>query len=408
MSTPTVASLIEGFPVPTIESIVGRPTYENITVLARALCQNAASILCENGGGNHGYLGLLLSPTTYSTLSVTPFTDPLNPGVSPIIPVGASPSGIRALERNHKESLRLWKEKNTVDEALKKQIISTVETIYLKSINNYYSGYSGIPARAMIDHLYARYGNINPTRIEENDAAFKADYDPSEPIEVLFQQIEETTTFASAAKQPYTSQQIITNSYNILQRTGLFSRSLHEWRDRNDTNKTWVEFQAFFTKAWDDNHEDADITSKGQGYSANLATDFTNDTAEAFVNFSAAAAADRTVIANLVATNQDLIGQLTLKDKTIADLRAQVRAKGTSTTTTARTTGSLPNNKNYCHTHGYILKDTHHSGYQTDGVTPACPAPGPNHNYTATRANIHGGSERNKNLVATQAALHHH
>jgi hypothetical protein len=406
MSTPTVSSLIEGFPVPTITAIVGRPTYENITVLARALCQNAASILCENGGGNHGYLGLLLSPTTYATLSVTPFTDPLNPGVSPIIPVGASTAGIGALERNHKESLRLWKEKNIVDEALKKQIINTVETIFLKSINNYYSGYAGITARAMIEYLYTRYGSINPTKIEENDAEFKADYDPSEPIKVLFQQIEETTTFASAAQQPYTSQQIITNSYNILQRTGLFSRSLREWRDRTDDTKTWAAFQSFFTKAWDDNHEDAEVTSKGQGYSANHTTDFTTDTAEAFVNFSAAAAADRTVIANLVATNQDLINQLTSKDKTIADLRAQVKAKGTNFPT--RSVGSLPNNKNYCHTHGYILKDTHHGGYQADGVTPACPAPGPAHDYTATRANIRGGSERNKNLVATQAALHKH
>jgi hypothetical protein len=159
----------------------------------------------------------------------------------------------------------------------------------------------------MINHLYAQYGSINRTKIEENDAEFKADYDLFEPIKVLFQQIEETTTFASTAQQPYTSHQIIANSYNILQCTGLFSRSLHEWRDRKDNTKTWAAFQSFFTKAWDDNHEDAEVTSKGQGYSANLATDFTTKTAEAFVNFSAAAAADRTVIANPVAMNQDLM-----------------------------------------------------------------------------------------------------
>jgi hypothetical protein len=174
----------------------------------------------------------------------------------------------------------------------------------------------------MINHLYSRYGSINPTKVEENDAEFKADYDPSEPIKVLFQQIKETTTFASAAQQPYTSQQIITNSYNILQCTGLFSCSLRKWRDRNNNTKTWAAFQSFFTKAWDDNHKDAETTSKGQGYAANLTTDFTTKTTEAFFNVLAAAAANCTVIANLVATNQDLINQLTSKDKTIANLRA--------------------------------------------------------------------------------------
>jgi hypothetical protein len=104
MSTPTVASLIEGFPVPTIEPIIGRPTYKNITILARVLCQNAASILCKNGGRNHGYLGLLLSPTTYATLLVTPFTNSLNPGVSPIIPLALVPQAFEpsnATIKNH-------------------------------------------------------------------------------------------------------------------------------------------------------------------------------------------------------------------------------------------------------------------------------------------------------------------
>jgi hypothetical protein len=49
---PTVESLIEGFPNPTIQPIVGEPTsYETITAVARQLKTNAASVQTELGGG---------------------------------------------------------------------------------------------------------------------------------------------------------------------------------------------------------------------------------------------------------------------------------------------------------------------------------------------------------------------
>ena len=53
-------------------------------------------------------------------------------------------------------------------------------------------------------------------------------------------------------------------------------------------------------------------------------------------------------------------------------------------------------NWNYCHTHGFDVADNHHSG--------CCPAPGPNHNWTATRQNTCGGNQRGAHKTVLPSA----
>jgi hypothetical protein len=52
---------------------------------------------------------------------------------------------------------------------------------------------------------------------------------------------------------------------------------------------------------------------------------------------------------------------------------------------------TIPNNKNYCHTHGYIVADEH--------TSTTCNAKADGHKDTATRSNTMGGSTCNKHRV---------
>jgi hypothetical protein len=47
-----------------------------------------------------------------------------------------------------------------VQQALKKQIISAFEPIYLDVLNDNMVGFANISARDMLDHLFGTYGNI--------------------------------------------------------------------------------------------------------------------------------------------------------------------------------------------------------------------------------------------------------
>lgn len=76
-STATPESLIEGFPNSELPKIQGQPTYEHLKELRTLLGENAASIQTTRGGGNHGYLGLILSDARYDTQAPgTPFVAP--------------------------------------------------------------------------------------------------------------------------------------------------------------------------------------------------------------------------------------------------------------------------------------------------------------------------------------------
>ena len=65
----TVDSVTESFPNPTVPKIEGEPTYQSIKNVEKVLLENAASVPSELGGGQHGYLGLILSDTKYHTIT---------------------------------------------------------------------------------------------------------------------------------------------------------------------------------------------------------------------------------------------------------------------------------------------------------------------------------------------------
>ena len=75
-SVPSVKDITNAFPTP-ITKITGEPNYKSLKYLKDQLKANAASIPTTLGGGNHGYLGLILSPATYTTIAATQFVEPM-------------------------------------------------------------------------------------------------------------------------------------------------------------------------------------------------------------------------------------------------------------------------------------------------------------------------------------------
>jgi hypothetical protein len=252
----------------------------------------------------HGHLALTLSNAVYANLSPISFMVPPNPGATPIIPAGATAAQTSSLERQHTESLRIWREYNIVQDALKHQLMQAIDPIYIESLNNRYTGFAGVMIWQVINHLYQRYGNITAHDLDKNDKLFKHPYDPAEPIEVLYKQIDATMHYADAGEQPYSPSQIVNNAYNIISHTGIFTEACRNWRARPAAEKTWATFRTcYFTTAWQDLQDNQLLTTKNQGYqqSTNMVEQqaFTNDTAQAFANLASATATDRSTIAAL-------------------------------------------------------------------------------------------------------------
>ena len=62
--------------------INGEPNYSNINTRMQLLYGNAASLPTTLGGGQHGHLGIIMTPKLYTTLANTRYESPLDPGIT--------------------------------------------------------------------------------------------------------------------------------------------------------------------------------------------------------------------------------------------------------------------------------------------------------------------------------------
>ena len=89
----------------TVTKIHGQPTSHDLTNLEKEIISILANIPTTLGGGNHGYVGVIMDPTDYNTMTGdTNFINPVNPGIYPANLAANATAGTRAqAEAEHKE-----------------------------------------------------------------------------------------------------------------------------------------------------------------------------------------------------------------------------------------------------------------------------------------------------------------
>jgi hypothetical protein len=375
MAATSVESFIESFPHPIIPPIEGLPTYKSITDVTRLLNTNAASIHSELGDGQLGHLALTISPAVYAPLSAIPFVAPPYPGPVPVlVPNVGTTAQIQGIIRDHKESLRLWREYKHVNAALKQQLIRAVDRLYIRTLQHRHTGFANVTTRQLIQHLLNTYGNITPTELAHNDIKFRTAYKPAQPIEALFSQPEDAMDYTDAGGNPYTAARVVTNAYSIMFSTGLFPEACREWRRQPPAYKTWANFKTGFAEAHLDLRLAQGTTQEGGYHGANNVMDsFVTETANALANLATATASDRQMLADLTASNKELTKQIAAKDDKIASLCSAGRGsnriadctnKRSNERSNDHTTSSNRrryNNTNYCWSHGYDVARNHTS-----------------------------------------------
>jgi hypothetical protein len=83
-----------------------------------------------------------------------------------------------------------------VHQALKKQIISVFEPMYLEVLNDNMVVFYNISIRDMLDHLFGTYGNITAVDLEINFEHMRRPWDPQQPVESLFKQIQDCADYS--------------------------------------------------------------------------------------------------------------------------------------------------------------------------------------------------------------------
>lgn len=116
-------------------------------------------------------------------------------------------------------------------------MLAVVDPIYLSPQKDRVTGYANVTTRQLLEHMYSTYGKINPQTLAATDIRFRDNYTSSEPIESLFTRIEHCMDIVDTGKAPYSTEQVLENTYNLIFQTGVYELPCEEWNKKGDTEK---------------------------------------------------------------------------------------------------------------------------------------------------------------------------
>lgn len=331
------------FPHPSLIKIVGRPNHTSLQVMQTQLYENAMAI-SSNLGGMHGHLALIMPPAEYLVHAGEAFNVPNNPGEIVAPAADATQAQILEARRIHFNNLTLYNTYKTVRTSLQKQILAAVDAVYLRALKNVNFGFSNVEPYTMLTHLKSKYGVLTLREVQLNRDKLNEAWDPSSPMENLWDRITEIRRVADSVEQPISDGAVIACVLPMFKRTGLFRHSIDAWNDMPANQLTYDNFEEHFTRA--NNNRLEDLTSADFQYAdANLAANIA-----------------RTTIATSTPTSSTNSTKISTEDDNSID----------------------PKRFYYCWSHGLSFAHQHTSA--------TCQHPKEGHIRTATAYNRQGGS----------------
>ena len=231
--------------------IHGRPTYLQIRKLEKELIKNAASVQCDEGGGAHGYIGLIKSPVQYEKLAPgTPFIMPVHPGIL-TIPNGTTGHESFRLQQNHLVTVDKYHEAVEIKKALGRMLENSIDTDLISEFLNEDTGLINKPLHEVFAHLYEFYGEVtqHDLKIVERDVD-NMNYSITQPPSVIWKAIDDLQRLATAAKLKYTDAQLVDLGLTIIQGTHDFEKGQEEWIDLPANEITYANLKKHFNKAY--------------------------------------------------------------------------------------------------------------------------------------------------------------
>jgi len=93
---------------------------------------------------------------------------------------------------------------------------------------------------------------VDVSELAENLTRMSSPWNPPQPIEDLFLQLNRGSQFASDGSEPIALSRVLRIGYTLIANTGLFAEACREWRKIRDIDKNMDTFQVLFTEAEQD------------------------------------------------------------------------------------------------------------------------------------------------------------
>jgi hypothetical protein len=187
--------------------------------------------------------------------------------------------------------------------------------MYIEIINDDLFGFANTTSRDMLDHLFLSYGSITAVDIEQNFDNMRKAWDPQQPVETLFKQIQDCVDFAEAGGVSIGAAQKLSSAYSNIFKSGKFNSACRRWDEKLEGEKTWNNFKIHFAAAYRQYRQMQGESIGAQAFANSAVTqasedDLTEQALGAFANLATATAVDLNVVAQLTEANSRLAKQL--------------------------------------------------------------------------------------------------
>jgi hypothetical protein len=89
-------------------------------------------------------------------------------------------------------------------------------------LNDDLVGFANTTSRNMLDHLFLSYGSITAVDIEQNFENMCKAWDPQQPVETIFKQIQDCVDFAEAGGVTIGAAQKLSSAYSKIFKSGKY------------------------------------------------------------------------------------------------------------------------------------------------------------------------------------------
>ena len=214
------------FPHPVLDNCSGEPTIEVILRVTNQLKHNAASVPTTLGGGQNGYLVLILTTDQWNSIpSATPFIKPADPGVfTTSITTNA---GIAIEKETWENNVRQYNEYQLLESTLKNQFVSAFDSEYFDGIRTSVTNAVEKSIAEIIQYLYNKYGEMTPEQmVDKKEEIKRYVFDLVQPIYIAFNAITAYNDLCELSGESITDITMVKMTYAIMNRSRVFKDSL--------------------------------------------------------------------------------------------------------------------------------------------------------------------------------------
>ena len=145
---------------------------------------------------------------------------------------------------------KLYLETLLFEQTFIQQIIEAIDKKYPAALRNPIIRQITPLVLAILEFLQNNYGRITPQQLDDKTTTVKSMiYDPAQPIDIIFNAINDLVEYARAAKSELTQNQTINLTPVILSRQRIFKDNIWAWKRTKQAYKTRDNFKHDFYEA---------------------------------------------------------------------------------------------------------------------------------------------------------------